>query len=93
VGEAQWVLPAAQLRQTCLTSDLGSPLDDEAALNLWHTACTEEGVYDFDAELLDAEFKHVILAQGCGSREQYPAREWAPQRPRALLSCEVARSC
>ncbi|WP_406362292.1 3'-5' exonuclease [Streptomyces sp. NBC_01579] len=53
------------------TSDLGSPLDDEAALNLWHTVCTEEGVYDFDAEFLDSEFKHVILAQGCGSREQY----------------------
>ncbi|MGW1885719.1 UvrD-helicase domain-containing protein [Streptomyces sp. NPDC001970] len=76
------------------TSDLGSPLDDEAALNLWHTVCTEEGVYDFDAEFLDSEFKHVILAQGCGSREQYfraerPGRGRLQRPERRLVSSLV----
>lgn len=53
------------------TSDLGSPLDDKAALDLWHTVCMEEGVDGYDAEFLDSEFKHVILAQGCGTQDQY----------------------
>ncbi|MDI3402368.1 UvrD-helicase domain-containing protein [Streptomyces cavernicola] len=51
--------------------DLGSALDDESAMNLWHTVCTEEGVFDYDADFLDSEFKHVILAQGCGTLPMY----------------------
>ncbi|MER5687667.1 UvrD-helicase domain-containing protein [Streptomyces sp. NPDC002205] len=51
--------------------DIGRPLEDEAAMNLWHTVCTEAGVFDFDADFLDSEFKHVILAQGCGTLPLY----------------------
>ncbi|WP_037801854.1 UvrD-helicase domain-containing protein [Streptomyces sp. NRRL F-5135] len=51
--------------------DLGRPLDDDTALNLWHAVCTERGEYEFDAEFLDSEWKHVILAQGCGTAGQY----------------------
>ncbi|MFE3761237.1 UvrD-helicase domain-containing protein [Streptomyces sp. NPDC059104] len=50
---------------------LGMPLDDEGAMNLWHTVCTETGIFDFDVEFLDSEFKHVILAQGCGTDRMY----------------------
>ncbi|WP_328788368.1 UvrD-helicase domain-containing protein [Streptomyces sp. NBC_00273] len=53
------------------TAVLGTPLGDEEALNLWHTVCTEAGVFDYDAEFLDSEFKHVILAQGCGNDRLY----------------------
>ncbi|MFE9481000.1 UvrD-helicase domain-containing protein [Streptomyces spororaveus] len=52
-------------------SFLGTPMGDEEALNLWHTVCTEAGVFDYDAEFLDSEFKHVILAQGCGNDRLY----------------------
>ncbi|MFH9690913.1 UvrD-helicase domain-containing protein [Streptomyces sp. NPDC017413] len=48
-------------------SVLGTPMGDEEAMALWHRACTEMGVFDYDADVLDAEFKHVILAQGCGT--------------------------
>ncbi|MGF1427306.1 UvrD-helicase domain-containing protein [Kitasatospora sp. LaBMicrA B282] len=50
---------------------LGRPIDDETALNLWHTVCTEAGEYEFDVEFLDSEWRHVILAQGCGTCAQY----------------------
>ncbi|WP_405959254.1 UvrD-helicase domain-containing protein [Streptomyces sp. NBC_00868] len=53
------------------TSVLGTPMGDEEALNLWHTVCTEAGVFGYDAEFLDSEFKHVILAQGCGNDRLY----------------------
>ncbi|WP_328344567.1 UvrD-helicase domain-containing protein [Streptomyces violaceus] len=52
-------------------ADLGRPLDDEAAMALWHTVIAETGIYRWDADFLDAEFKHVILAQGCGTRSLY----------------------
>ncbi|MFC8228415.1 UvrD-helicase domain-containing protein [Streptomyces sp. NPDC057287] len=51
--------------------DVGIPLGDEAAMNLWHNVCTEAGVFDFDADFLDSEFKHVILAQGIGTLAAY----------------------
>ncbi|EST34626.1 hypothetical protein N566_18300 [Streptomycetaceae bacterium MP113-05] len=40
-------------------------------MNLWHTVCTEAGEYTWDADFLDAEFKHVVLAQGCGTLPAY----------------------
>ncbi|MGW1693740.1 UvrD-helicase domain-containing protein [Streptomyces sp. NPDC002399] len=52
-------------------SVLGTPMGDEEAMALWHRACTEVGVFDYDADFLDAEFKHVILAQGCGTERLY----------------------
>ncbi|MFZ3560805.1 UvrD-helicase domain-containing protein [Streptomyces sp. BH055] len=52
-------------------ADFGRPIDDKAALDLWHTVCTELGEYEFDAEFLDSEWKHIVLAQGCGSVGQY----------------------
>ncbi|MFF7778933.1 UvrD-helicase domain-containing protein [Streptomyces tanashiensis] len=52
-------------------TELGRPLDDEAAMNLWHTVRVEANLLDFDAEFLDSEFKHVILANRCGSWELY----------------------
>ncbi|MFF4716091.1 UvrD-helicase domain-containing protein [Streptomyces eurythermus] len=50
---------------------LAPPLSDEQALGLWHTVCAEAEEYAFDAEFLDSEFKHVILAQGCGTDRMY----------------------
>ncbi|MPY59168.1 UvrD-helicase domain-containing protein [Streptomyces spongiae] len=50
---------------------LGLPMDDDAAMNLWHTVRTETGLWEYDADFLDAEFKHVILAGGCGSWDTY----------------------
>ncbi|MFG2565082.1 UvrD-helicase domain-containing protein [Streptomyces sp. NPDC048567] len=52
-------------------SVLGTPMGDEEAMALWHRVCTEAGVFDFDADFLNAEFKHVILAQGCGTERLY----------------------
>lgn len=51
--------------------DLGPPLDDDAAMNLWHTVRVETGMLEYDADFLDTEFKHVILAHRCGSWESY----------------------
>lgn len=52
-------------------TELGRPLDDDAAMNLWHTVRHETGLLDHDADFLDAEFKHVILAGRCNSWEAY----------------------
>ncbi|MGW1974323.1 UvrD-helicase domain-containing protein [Streptomyces sp. NPDC001889] len=52
-------------------TELGRPLDDDAAMNLWHTVRTETGLFEYDAEFLDAEFKHVVLANRCGSWDLY----------------------
>ncbi|MGW0333118.1 UvrD-helicase domain-containing protein [Streptomyces sp. NPDC003011] len=52
-------------------TELGRPLDDEAAMNVWHTVRNETGLLDHDADFLDAEFKHVILAGRCGTWEAY----------------------
>lgn len=52
-------------------SVLGTPMVDEEAMALWHRACAEAGVFDYDADFLDSEFKHVILAQGCGTERMY----------------------
>ncbi|WP_327168789.1 ATP-dependent helicase [Streptomyces subrutilus] len=54
---------------------LGTPVEDEEAMNLWHTICAEAGVFDYDAEFLDSEFKHVILAQGLGNLDMYVRAE------------------
>ncbi|MER6533408.1 UvrD-helicase domain-containing protein [Streptomyces sp900105755] len=51
--------------------ELGSPLNDEAAMNLWHTVRFETDLLEYDAEFLDTEFKHVILANRCGSWDLY----------------------
>ncbi|MEV0277486.1 UvrD-helicase domain-containing protein [Streptomyces sp. NPDC050610] len=47
--------------------ELGRPMDDDAAMNLWHTVLTETGRFEYDADFLDTEFKHVIVAGRCGS--------------------------
>ncbi|MFG3141846.1 UvrD-helicase domain-containing protein [Streptomyces sp. NPDC048211] len=52
-------------------TDIGRPLDDEAAMNLWHDVRLETGLLHHDAEFLDSEFKHVILAKRCGSWDLY----------------------
>ncbi|MEU3081566.1 UvrD-helicase domain-containing protein [Streptomyces albidoflavus] len=52
-------------------TEIGRPLDDEAAMNLWHDVRLETGLLDYDAEFLDSEFKHVILAKRCGSWDLY----------------------
>ncbi|MGO4418332.1 UvrD-helicase domain-containing protein, partial [Streptomyces sp. MCAF7] len=51
--------------------EVGRPLDDEAAVDLWHTVLAETGLLGYDADFLDAELKHVILAGRCGSWEIY----------------------
>ncbi|MFD5699107.1 UvrD-helicase domain-containing protein [Streptomyces lasiicapitis] len=51
--------------------EVGRPLNDDAAMNLWHTVRTETGLFEYDADFLDAEFKHVILAGCCGSWGAY----------------------
>ncbi|MGW5420192.1 UvrD-helicase domain-containing protein [Streptomyces sp. NPDC003943] len=53
------------------SSVLGTPMGDEEAMALWHRVCAEAGVFDYDADFLDSEFKHVILAQGCGTAGLY----------------------
>ncbi|QDL73803.1 ATP-dependent helicase [Streptomyces malaysiensis subsp. malaysiensis] len=62
---------AHEIVQESRGTDPGQPLSEDAAKNLWHTVRTETGLFDYDADFLDAEFKHVILAQGCGSWELY----------------------
>ncbi|MEV6696565.1 UvrD-helicase domain-containing protein [Streptomyces sp. NPDC051453] len=64
------------------SSVLGTPMGDEEAMALWHRACAETGVYDFDADFLDSEFKHVILAQNCGTERLYLRAE---RRGRGVL--------
>ncbi|MFJ3966800.1 UvrD-helicase domain-containing protein [Streptomyces parvus] len=61
---------------------LGTPMVDEEAMALWHRACAERGVFDYDADFLDSEFKHVILAQGCGTERLYLRAE---RRGRGVL--------
>ncbi|MEU1626995.1 UvrD-helicase domain-containing protein [Streptomyces sp. NPDC020096] len=51
--------------------DVGLPLDDDAATALWHTVRTATNLLEYDADFLDAEFRHVILAHGCGSWDSY----------------------
>ncbi len=51
--------------------DVPLPLDDAAAMRLWHTVRAERNLLEYDADFLDAEFKHVILAHRCGSWEAY----------------------
>ncbi|WP_143674163.1 UvrD-helicase domain-containing protein [Streptomyces caniscabiei] len=51
--------------------EVGRPLGDEAAMGLWHTVLAETGLLEYDADFLDMEFKHVILASRCGSWEAY----------------------
>ncbi|MEV5019265.1 UvrD-helicase domain-containing protein [Streptomyces sp. NPDC053780] len=51
--------------------EVGRPLDDDAAMNLWHTVRYETDLLDYDADFLDAEFKHVILANRCGTWDAY----------------------
>ncbi|CAM5599480.1 DNA 3'-5' helicase OS=Streptomyces rutgersensis OX=53451 GN=F0345_23115 PE=4 SV=1 [Streptomyces diastaticus subsp. diastaticus] len=63
-------------------SVLGTPMGDEEAMKLWHRACAETGVFDYDADFLDSEFKHVILAQGCGTERLYLRAE---RRGRGVL--------
>ncbi|MHA7960253.1 UvrD-helicase domain-containing protein [Streptomyces sp. L500] len=63
-------------------SVLGTPMGDEEAMALWHRACAEAGVFDYDADFLDSEFKHVILAQGCGTARMYLRAE---RRARGVL--------
>lgn len=69
------IKPVDQLAREVLDGNpglrMGRPLDEDNALNLWHEVCTEAGVYEFDVEFLDSEWKHVILAQGCGTRALY----------------------
>ncbi|MFF4664213.1 UvrD-helicase domain-containing protein [Streptomyces sp. NPDC001282] len=65
-------------------TEIGRPLDDEAAVNLWHDVRIETGLLDYDAEFLDSEFKHVILANRCGSWDLY-RRVGRPGRPRITM--------
>ncbi|MFD9433041.1 UvrD-helicase domain-containing protein [Streptomyces sp. NPDC060002] len=51
--------------------ELGRPVDDDAAMNLWHTVRTETNLFEYDADFLDTEFKHVVLAGRCGSWDAY----------------------
>ncbi|MFD5457177.1 UvrD-helicase domain-containing protein [Streptomyces olivaceus] len=51
--------------------ETGRPLDDDAAMNLWHTVRVETGLLEYDADFLDAEFKHVVLANRCGAWDTY----------------------
>ncbi|MFI0976528.1 3'-5' exonuclease [Streptomyces sp. NPDC021093] len=63
-------------------------------MNLRHTVCTDAGVYDFDADFLDADFKHVILAQGCGTLPLYLRAERAKrgrlQRAQRVTTWQLA---
>ncbi|MFI0895907.1 UvrD-helicase domain-containing protein [Streptomyces sp. NPDC020983] len=52
-------------------TEKGRPLGDGEALELWHTVCTEAGLFDHDPDFLDTEFRHVILAYGCDSWDAY----------------------
>ncbi|MFB7630618.1 3'-5' exonuclease [Streptomyces sp. NPDC056149] len=61
--------------------DLGRPLADDVAMNLWHTVRTETGLFEYDADFLDTEFKHVILGGGCRSWGAY-RRTGRTGRPR-----------
>ncbi|MFD0304111.1 UvrD-helicase domain-containing protein [Streptomyces sp. NPDC127119] len=51
--------------------ELGQPMNDEAAMNLWHAVRAETDITEYDADFLDAEFKHVVLAGRCGSWDSY----------------------
>ncbi|MEU6914735.1 UvrD-helicase domain-containing protein [Streptomyces olindensis] len=65
--------------------ELGRPIDDNAAMNLWHTVITETNSFQYDADFLDTEFKHVIVAGGCGSWETY-RRVTRSGRPRVTTA-------
>ncbi|MEU8995045.1 UvrD-helicase domain-containing protein [Streptomyces caniferus] len=51
--------------------DLGRTLTDDAAMNLWHTVRAETGLLQYEADFLDEEFRHVIIAGQCIRYEQY----------------------
>ncbi|GGX48078.1 UvrD-helicase domain-containing protein [Streptomyces noursei] len=51
--------------------DLGRTLSDDAAMNLWHTVRIETGLLHHEADFLDDEFRHVVLAGQCTRYEQY----------------------
>lgn len=53
------------------TMDLGRTLQDDAAMNLWHTVRTETGLLHYEADFLNDEFRHVIIAGQCARYEQY----------------------
>lgn len=61
--------------------DVGRPLGDDAAMDLWYLVRTELNLPQYDTDFLDSEFKHVILANRCGSWETY-RRVGRPGRPR-----------
>ncbi|WP_161500859.1 UvrD-helicase domain-containing protein [Embleya scabrispora] len=74
----------------------GRPLDDQAALDLWHTVCLEAGSYDLDAAFLDSEFQHVILAQRCDTPQLYYRAERRGrgqlQRPQRIRVWELMQA-
>ncbi|MEU5308772.1 UvrD-helicase domain-containing protein [Streptomyces sp. NPDC021562] len=76
------------VQETHPGSPLPPPLSDEQALSLWHSVCTEAEVYAFDVEFLDWEFRHVILAQGCGTDHMYFRAE---RRGRGVLQRQQRR--
>lgn len=51
--------------------DTGRPMDDDEAMGLWHAVRTETGRFEYEADFLDAEFRHVIVAGRCGSWPEY----------------------
>ncbi|WP_353941186.1 UvrD-helicase domain-containing protein [Streptomyces sp. HUAS MG91] len=51
--------------------DLGRTLPDDAAMHLWHTVRAETGLTNYEADFLDEEFRHVIVAGQCVRYEQY----------------------
>ncbi|WP_445396790.1 UvrD-helicase domain-containing protein [Streptomyces sp. LE64] len=50
---------------------MGRPIEDQTAMELWHRVIGEAGGAAFDADFLDDEFKHVIVAGRCGSWDVY----------------------
>ncbi|MFF2662065.1 UvrD-helicase domain-containing protein [Kitasatospora sp. NPDC058032] len=50
---------------------IGRPIDDNAVRDHWFAVRIEAGEDEFDPEFLDAEWKHVILAQGLGNLRAY----------------------
>ncbi|GAA2963182.1 UvrD-helicase domain-containing protein [Streptomyces enissocaesilis] len=51
--------------------DLGAPLQDDAPMDLWHTVLAESEHGHYDADFLDDEFRHVILANQCTRYDRY----------------------
>ncbi|MGW3625692.1 UvrD-helicase domain-containing protein [Streptomyces sp. NPDC000880] len=51
--------------------DLGRPLPDDAAMQLWHTVRTETGLLQYEADFLDDEFRHVVIPGQCAVWEKY----------------------